>query len=116
MGLADLPYLTQQKGQAVPKHRPRVLDRMEQKRALAAQERACRKAVKQRDKGRCVVPGCKKVSAHLHHLVFRSQGGKWQTANIVSLCVEHHQFVHARLLTITGNADAKLVFAKGMAL
>ena len=104
-----LPTLADRPAQAVPKHRPRVLDRMEQKRELAKQERACRAAVKKRDKGRCVVPGCKKKSAHLHHLVFRSQGGKWQPSNIVSLCVEHHQFVHARLLTITGNADGVLV-------
>ncbi len=95
---------------AFPKGQPRVLDRIAQKHALAAAERLCRKMLKARDKGRCRVPACNGASQHLHHIVFRSQGGKWTTDNIVSLCVLHHQFVHAGLLSITGDADKKLTF------
>lgn len=89
---------------------PRVIDRIAQKASVAKQERDCRLAVKARDKGRCRVPSCKATSVHLHHVTFRSQGGKWQSCNIVSLCVQHHQFVHAGLLSISGDADARLTF------
>jgi len=97
-------------GFAFPKQAPRVLERIARKQALAAQERACRKAVKARDKGRCRVPACKSASQHLHHIRFRSQGGKWQPKNIASLCVFHHRFVHAGLLAVTGDADQTLTF------
>jgi len=106
--LADVQ--AQQFGKPLPKAQPRVLDRIEQKHKLAAAERLCRKVVKARDKGRCRVTGCKGASVHLHHVVFRSQLGKWESSNIVSLCARCHQFVHAGLLSITGDADKKLTF------
>ena len=93
---------------SIPKGTPRVIDRIQQKRDYAKQERECRIAVKQRDKGRCVVPGCREASKHLHHIVYRSRGGKWQSGNIASLCVMHHQMVHAALIQIDGNADEGL--------
>jgi 5-methylcytosine-specific restriction endonuclease McrA len=70
--------------------------------------RACRAAVKKRDKGRCVIPGCKEAAQHMHHIVYRSHGGKWHSENICSLCVTHHQLVHAGLIQIAGNADVHL--------
>jgi hypothetical protein len=87
---------------------PRVLDRIEKKRDLAAQERACRLAVSKRDKGRCVVPGCREASQHLHHILFRSRGGKWRSGNVCSLCITHHQMLHAGLIQISGDADVHL--------
>lgn len=94
---------------ALPKGTPRVLDRIARKKDLAQQERLARAAVKRRDKGRCVVPGCKEASRHLHHIVYRSRGGKWQSQNLASLCVRHHQLVHAGLIQIAGNADDELI-------
>ena len=32
---------------------------------------------------------------HLHHVVFRSQGGDDTEANIVGLCEYHHRQIHA---------------------
>lgn len=96
-------------GLAFPK-RPRVLDRIAYQHKREAEERLCRKVVKARDKGRCVVPNCKQASVHLHHIVYRSKGGRFDSQNIVSLCAFHHQFVHAGLLTIEGDADKKLMF------
>ncbi len=114
MGVADLPTLAEvqasRRGKPLPVTPPRVVDRIVQKAALALKERLCRRAVKIRDHGHCVVPRCRKATEHYHHLVYRSQGGKWQTQNIVSLCANHHQFVHAKLLTIRGNADTGLSF------
>lgn len=94
---------------AIPKGTPRIVDRIAKKRDLEQRERDCRKAVKARDKGRCVVPGCKEASKHLHHIIYRSRGGKWRTENICSLCVTHHQMVHAALIQISGNADEELI-------
>lgn len=93
---------------AIPKGTPRVLDRIEQKKSREAQERECRRKVDARDKRKCVVPGCKDASAHKHHIVYRSKGGKWRSENVCSLCVKHHQMVHAGLIDISGNADEHL--------
>lgn len=93
---------------AFPKGRPRVLDRIQARKDKEAQERLCRKQVLARDKGKCVIPGCKEKSVHLHHIQYRSRGGKWRSENICSLCVKHHQLLHAGLITITGNADVHL--------
>lgn len=64
--------------------------------------------MKKRDGGKCVVPGCKERSAHLHHILYRSKGGKWRTENIASLCPCHHALVHAGRIQISGNADEHL--------
>ena len=93
---------------AYPKARARVLDRIQRKADLAQQERLCRAAVKKRDHGRCQVPGCREASRHLHHITFRSQGGKWRSENVASLCPRHHQLLHSHLITISGNADEHL--------
>lgn len=94
---------------ACPKPEPRIYAKRATKLSLAQQERDCRIAVRRRDKGRCVVPGCKERSAHLHHIVYRSRGGKWRSPNICSLCVAHHQLVHAGRIQISGNADEELI-------
>jgi hypothetical protein len=98
-------------GFAIPKVRDGE-SRVETKRAdrlsKAEQERNCRIAVKKRDKGRCVVPGCKEASDHLHHIQYRSKGGKWRTENIASLCAGHHSLVHLGKIDISGNADEHL--------
>ncbi len=96
-------------GLAFPKPEPRVVRKKAKKLDLQSQERVCREAVKKRDKGRCVVPGCKERSAHMHHIVYRSRGGKWKPENICSLCVAHHLLVHAGLIAISGNADDELI-------
>ncbi len=100
----DMSMLTFKKGT------PRVVDRIQAKREQEAQVRACRKAVTARDKGRCVVPGCKAASAHMHHLVYRARGGRNVPENCCSLCVPHHQMVHAALFTITRRPDGTLHF------
>ncbi len=68
-----------------PKPTPRVIVKIHKRRDLAALEREVRAAVRKRDHGRCVVPGCKERSRHLHHITYRSRGGKWRTGNIASV-------------------------------
>ncbi len=99
-------------GFAFPKGKPRVLDRIEKKQALGKAERACRTAVLARDRGHCRIPQCRRKAVHLHHLIYRAQGGTWQTRNIVSLCVLCHQLIHGGLLTVTGSGDGRLTVTR----
>lgn len=90
------------------KGEPRIVVKQAKKAKLAKQERECRIAVRKRDKGKCVVPGCKEGARHLHHITFRSHGGKWTSANCCSLCPIHHQLLHNGKIHISGNADEHL--------
>lgn len=92
-----------------PKPEPRVYAKKAKKLDLLSQERICRDVVRKRDKGRCVVPDCKKRAQHMHHITYRSRGGKWRSANICSLCPSHHSLVHAGRIHISGNADDELI-------
>ncbi len=56
-----------------------------------------------------MVPRASFDEAHLHHIVYRSKGGKWHPGNIASLCPSHHQMVHLGKITIRGNADEELI-------
>jgi hypothetical protein len=60
-----------------------------------------------RDRGRCRVPGCAAHANHLHHIVFRSQSSEllWEPSNLLSVCAGHHALIHARTLTVTGDAE-----------
>jgi 5-methylcytosine-specific restriction endonuclease McrA len=86
-----------------PKPTPRVVDRIATKRALAQQERECRRHVKKREDTRC--RACGRHGDHLHHIIRRSRGGRWLVANVVLLCLVCHQFAHAALLQIRGNPE-----------
>jgi len=96
-------------GFAIPKVKTlRVEEKRTKRLSRQMEERICREIVRRRDKGRCVVPGCREASAHLHHILYRSKGGKWRSENICSLCVAHHALVHAGRIQISGNADDHL--------
>lgn len=92
---------------AYPKHRPRVLEKMDRTAQLLADERACRKAVRKRDKGRCFFPSCRAAATELHHIVSRSVRGKtaWRTDDILSACHKHHGYFKAGLVRVEGNPD-----------
>ena len=49
---------------------------------------------------------------HLHHIRYRSRGGQDDPANLVTLCAICHADVHAHRLTVTGNAESSLTFAR----
>ncbi|MFO0725164.1 MAG: HNH endonuclease signature motif containing protein [Myxococcota bacterium] len=62
---------------------------------------ALRKAVRARDGGRCVVPGCTHIRfVDIHHLVPAAMGGPNTLANLVSLCTAHHQRLHEGVLAV----------------
>lgn len=37
---------------------------------------------------------CGKPSVHVHHILFRSHGGKHEADNLICLCEEHHRAAH----------------------
>lgn len=57
---------------------------------------ALRRAVRDRDGGRCRFPGCESRRVDLHHVQFWRNGGKTSYINLVSLCKHHHRLVHDR--------------------
>lgn len=86
---------------------PRVAAKREKKLDLAADERACRKKVDQRDRRQCFFPGCKVRANEKHHILSSSVRGQriWQTDDIVSACTEHHRWFKAGLISVAGNPD-----------
>ena len=62
---------------------------------------AVRRAVLQRDGGRCVVPGCEcRLYVDLHHLRWRSRGGRHEEGNLAVLCSAHHKLLHDGYLAV----------------
>ncbi|MBK7075996.1 MAG: HNH endonuclease [Myxococcales bacterium] len=68
-----------------------------------------RRAVLRRDRGRCVVPGCRNARyVDVHHIVPRAQGGKHTPTKLAVMCSAHHKAAHDGRLRIDGTAPAKL--------
>jgi hypothetical protein len=66
---------------------------------------ALRRAVLLRDHGCCRVPGCKNtLYLDLHHIQLRSEGGRHELQNILSICGVHHRALHRGELSIQGTA------------
>jgi predicted HNH restriction endonuclease len=94
---------------ALPKPTPGTARAMQRARARLAKTRlaaAC-VLVRERDGGQCVVCGMPDVE--VHHIKFRSQGGKHDPENLVCLCADCHGAVHARRLWLTGPASELIV-------
>ena len=52
--------------------------------------------IRDRDGNRCAYPACGwPQNLHVHHRVRRSQGGRDEPPNLITLCARHHQWVHA---------------------
>lgn len=47
-----------------------------------------------RDCNKCVFCGTRDA-LHVHHIVYRSQGGEDEPSNLIVLCAEHHDKVHS---------------------
>jgi hypothetical protein len=72
---------------------------------------AIRRKVMRRDKGRCVVPGCKNTQfVDVHHINPRSEGGDHAPDTLAVTCCAHHRAVHSGKLIIEGRVSTGLVF------
>lgn len=57
--------------------------------------RSVERAVRARDHGRCVFPGCKNQRfLHCHHVEHWANGGETSLDNLMLLCTKHHALVH----------------------
>jgi hypothetical protein len=78
-----------------------------------------RRRVLMRNGGLCSVPGCSRAAVHVHHIVFRSRGGRKIPENEIGLCAVHHLHgIHMGYLEVTGRAGERLhwKFATGEAV
>jgi hypothetical protein len=67
--------------------------------------------VRERDLGRCQMPGCSRRATHAHHVDFRSHGGADTEDNLVALCACHHlRGVHGGYIRVWGRAPDQLVW------
>jgi HNH endonuclease len=70
--------------------------------------------VRERDLGRCQVPGCSRRAVHAHHVEPRSHGGADTAENLVALCACHHlRGVHGGYIRVWGRAPNELVWEVG---
>jgi len=70
-----------------------------------------RRQVLRRDRGSCVVPGCKHGTfLDVHHIRPREEGGDHHPDGLVTLCAAHHKAVHEGRIVIEGRASERLAF------
>jgi hypothetical protein len=71
---------------------------------------AQRIVIRRRDKG-CRFPGCTHVEfTDVHHLRHWVDGGATDLDNLLELCDQHHRAVHELGWTVSGDANAELIF------
>jgi hypothetical protein len=81
------------------------------KRATQSIPPAVRREVMRRDRGRCVVPGCRcKVFIDVHHLTTLLEGGLHDIDCMILLCAAHHRALHRGFLIIEGRVSTGLRF------
>jgi hypothetical protein len=72
---------------------------------------ATRRSVLRRDHQRCVVPGCRNaLFLDVHHVEPRSEGGRNEADNLITLCGVHHRAAHRGELVVAGNVSTGVRF------
>jgi 5-methylcytosine-specific restriction endonuclease McrA len=73
---------------------------------------ALRRAVRERDRGRCQFPGCRSRRTDIHHVVPWAKGGKTRLRDLILLCEAHHVIVHALGWVITPALSGGFAFTR----
>src|SRR5690606_37874677 len=72
---------------------------------------AVRRAVLERDRGRCQVPGCTHATfVDVHHVHARADGGASTPNNLLTLCSAHHRATHRGQLHIERGLQGALIY------
>ena len=101
--------LAQGDGPRVASARLKRQGAMKRRRATQGTPPAIRRQVFWRDRGLCVVPGCRNATyVDLHHLDLRSEGGSNDPDNLVVRCGAHHGALHRGRLRIDGRVSTGL--------
>ena len=74
---------------SLPKHKPRRQQKHRKGKTQTTQIEAY-KQVDERDERKCQHPGCYSSNINHHHVQLKSQGGKNDVENIITLCLHHH--------------------------
>jgi hypothetical protein len=83
-------------------------------RAHAKRARTLSQRIRERDLGRCCVPGCSRRAVHAHHVRPRSRGGGDERWNLAALCACHHlRGIHGGYIRVRGRAPDRLVWEVG---
>jgi hypothetical protein len=78
----------------------------QRRRPTAAQ----RREIWRRDRC-CRFPGCRNaIFTEAHHLRWWTRGGLTDLGNLALLCKFHHDLVHSKGWTVSGDANAEIVF------
>jgi hypothetical protein len=73
---------------------------------------ALRRAVRERDEGRCQFPGCNSRRTDIHHSTPWAKGGKTRMKDLILVCEAHHVIIHAHGYLITTVADGSFTFIR----
>jgi 5-methylcytosine-specific restriction endonuclease McrA len=90
-------------------HRGNVLDVGRRHRRATP---ALRRAVRERDKGRCQFPGCNSRRTDIHHIIAWAKGGKTRLKDLILVCEAHHVIIHALGYLITTSQHGTFAFAR----
>jgi hypothetical protein len=72
---------------------------------------ALRRAVLTRDRRRCRAPGCTHATfVDVHHVQLRSEGGRNEASNLLTLCSAHHRAAHRGELLVEREPDGAFIF------
>jgi hypothetical protein len=78
---------------------------------LVKKAKTLSRKIRERDLGRCQVPGCSRWAVHAHHIVSKSQGGTDDPWNLVALCACHHlRGIHGGWMRVRGRAPDGLMW------
>ncbi len=73
---------------------------------------ALRRAVRERDRGRCQFPGCRSRRTDIHHIIPWAKGGKTRLRDLILLCEAHHVILHALGWVITSALGGGFAFTR----
>jgi Domain of unknown function (DUF222)/HNH endonuclease len=73
---------------------------------------ALRRALRERDRGRCRYPGCDSRRTDAHHIRHWANGGQTNLANLISFCKRHHRLVHEKDHIIASTGDGFAFYTK----
>jgi hypothetical protein len=73
---------------------------------------ALRRALRERDRGRCQYPGCDCRRTDAHHIVYWANGGETSLAGLISFCKRHHRIVHEKDIIIATTATGFAFYTK----
>ena len=73
---------------------------------------ALRRALRERDHGRCQYPGCESRRTDAHHIRYWANGGQTNLANLISFCKRHHRLVHDKDYIISATRTGFTFYTK----